>query len=560
MKKIAVTILSCLYAAAAYAGNGAERVYLSTDRQVYVAGESLRCSAWCLDSRQAAVSDVSAIAYIELHSSDGLACTGRVALNNGRGSAELELPRNIPSGNYKLIAYTALELDCKDSRPGDGATLISIINPYSTQRAGVRIAAESEYKSASETAASRLHGTGIAKAFIPASAKAGKDVEITLSSSKDADLAVSVYRKDGVLEPESAGIAGFLDASGYDGNAAGDRTAEYEGEIIEARVVGLDAEALTLRDGHFAFISAPGEKSDIYSAKMNREGRLRFFTNNIYGHKDLICEIEGEPSDSPAHLEIISPFADIDPGTIPEMLLCETVAGDLTQRAYAAQIEKAFASDTLFQYLPKRENLLFPEQSKTYILDDYTRFPTMEEVITEYIPELRARKDDGRRSVFVMMEDSYHNSYFSHGTALLMVDGVPIFDHERVLDYDPLLVKSINIYPSRYFIGARYYEGIVNFVTYKRNLPSMKFNPNVRIVDFQGASYPSAYTCEGVDADSYPDFRMTAYWHPIIEIKGGEDKKINVRIPELAGEYEVKIEGLAADGTPVMERYGFTAL
>ena len=557
MKKIALTILSCLLAACVYAGE-AERVYLSTDRQVYVAGESLRCSAWCLDSRDAVLSDISAIAYIELHSADGLACTGRIALSKGRGSAELELPKTIPSGNYKIFAYTSLELDCKDAKPAEGATVISIINPYSTLRSGVRIAGPEEYASA--RAARETAGTGIAKAFIPASAEAGRNIQIGLSSSKDADLAVSVYRKDGIPEPENAGMAGFLAATAYSGVPSGNRTAEYEGEIIEARIVGLDAEALKLRDGHFAFISAPGEKSDIYSAKIDGDGQLRFFTNNIYGHKDLICEIEGEPADSPAHIEVESPFADIAPGDIPEMLLSEAMASDLTQRAYAAQIEKAFASDTLFQFLPKRESLLFPEEVKTYILDDYTRFPQMEEVITEYVSELRARKEGGKRRVFVMMEDSFRNAYYSHGTALLMVDGVPIFDHEKVLDYDPLLVESINIYPSRYFIGSRYYEGIVNFVTYKRNLPSMKFNPNVHIVDFQGASYPSAYTCENVDADSYPDFRMTAYWNPFTGIRSGEDISINVRIPETPGEYEIKIEGLAADGTPVLERYGFTAL
>lgn len=559
MKKIAVTILSCLLSAYAFAGDGAERVYLSTDRQIYVAGETLRCSAWCLDSKQAVISDLSAIAYIELHSADGLACTGRVALSKGRGCAELELPKNIPSGNYKLFAYTALELGCKESRPADGGTVVSIINPYSTLRSGVHIASESEYVSA-RNAVGTFKGTDIAKAFIPASAKAGKDIQVTLSSSKDADLAVSVYRKDGILEPEIKGLAHFLETTGYEGTIENDNVAEYEGEIIDARVVGLDAEALRLREGHFAFISAPGEKSDIYSAKMEDDGRLRFFTNNIYGHKDLICEIENEPADSPAHIEIVSPFADIAPGTIPEMLLSETVAQDITQRAYAAQIEKAFASDTLSEFLPKRENLLFPELAKTYMLDDYTRFPQMEEVITEYVTELRARKEDGSRKIFVMMGDSYHNSYYSHGTALLMVDGVPIFDHEKVLGYDPLLVESINIYPSRYFIGSRYYEGIVNFVTYKRNLPSMKFNPNVRIVDFQGTSYPSAYTCEGISPEDYPDFRMTAFWHPFINIKSGEDKTISVRIPETAGEYEIKIEGLAADGTPVLERYGFTVL
>ena len=62
-----------------------ERTWLSTDKDVYLAGETVWLSAFCLDAASGAFSDVSSVAYVELHSAGGLAATAKVALSGGRG-------------------------------------------------------------------------------------------------------------------------------------------------------------------------------------------------------------------------------------------------------------------------------------------------------------------------------------------------------------------------------------------------------------------------------------------------------------------------------------------
>ena len=140
--------------------------------------------------------------------------------------------------------------------------------------------------------------------------------------------------------------------------------------------------------------------------------------------------------------------------------------------------------------------------------------------------------------------------------ALLMMDGVPVLDHEKILSYDPLLVKRIDIYPDSYFVGIRGFSGIVNFVTYKGTLPSMAFEDNVRIVDFQGTSFPLAYTCEGVGKD-YPDYRQTLLWHPLLELEPGESMEIDCKMPVYSGRFEAVAEGLTASGGPVSASFAF---
>jgi len=125
-----------------------------------------------------------------------------------------------------------------------------------------------------------------------------------------------------------------------------------------------------------------------------------------------------------------------------------------------------------------------------------------------------------------------------------------VLDHGKILSYDPLLVERIDIWSDTYFMGIRAFSGIVNFVTYKGNLPSMQFEDNVRIVDFQGCGFPQAYTGEGAGA-RYPDFRQTLYWHPLLSLAPGETLTVDCKMPEYEGAFEAVAEGFTDAGDPV---------
>ena len=156
----------------------------------------------------------------------------------------------------------------------------------------------------------------------------------------------------------------------------------------------------------------------------------------------------------------------------------------------------------------------------------------------------------GTDYIQVRATDGLGNMSFPQGAALVMVDGIPVLDHGKILSYDPLLVERIDIWSDTYFMGIRAFSGIVNFVTYKGNLPSMQFEDNVRIVDFQGCGFPQAYTGEGAGA-RYPDFRQTLYWHPLLSLAPGETLTVDCKMPEYEGAFEAVAEGFTDAGDPV---------
>lgn len=552
-KTVMVSVLMAL-ALSVFAGNVSERVYVTTDRRVYVAGDRVWCSAFCLDAASGCrISDLSSIAYLELHSMDGMALTHRIALRDGRGAAAFVLPYTLPTGNYKIMAYTAMTLAETGVDHASAAGIISVINPSGTARVkgGVTVT------DSPVPAAVQFPDSG--PLSVDMGAPEGRNLALTISNpySSAATLSVSLYHDDGLEEPSAVRLPQFR-ALSVPGRKVRDVVPEYDGEIIHAHVAGLDEGALAQVAGSYAFISVPGDRADVYSSQIAPDGTATFYTSNIYGMKDMLCELESLSRDARGHLEIDSPFAGLPAGDIPALNLRPAQADAIVARKAAAAVASVFEADTLYDRLPARFNHLFGEEAAIYRLDDYTRFPLMREVITEFIPELRVRKgEDGADCIQVRLKDSFDFLHFSQDRPFVLLDGVPVFDHARILEYDPLLVESINVYPYVYNIGARYFNGVVDMITYKRNLPSMTFNDNVTVYSYDGASVPKAYTCKGLGllGDTYPDMRQTAFWHPVLDIASGGDAQLQCVLPQYPGNFRLVVEGILEDGTPVfMER------
>ena len=528
-----------------------ERVYVSTDREVYVAGDAVWMSAYCVDAVSGRLSTFSKTAYVEIHSPSGMVQTAKLALDGGRGAGRLTLPNTLPTGNYRLLAYTQLGASEEGFDPQTGARTLSVFNTFSTERLpdAVTVAAEPP-----QAAGLPQAGPLEVRTAGAASPRGTTRISVTNNGSSTIRFNLGVRHEDGIPAPQGQRIGDFVGGLKHLPALRGFREGfhpEYEGEIIRARVSGTDEAGLREVSQKCAFISAPGSGENIYTESIGTDGQTAFYTSNIYGDHEMFLEIEGVDRERVCHLELISPFLDLQPGDIPALTLSPSYAKALETRSFGMQLEKIFDADTLYEALPLREHLVLDRQKCIrYNLDDYTRFPVMEEIFVEFIPEMRTRRVDGVQQIQVRVSDMLNNYYFPAGAALVLLDGVPVLDHAKILAYDPLLVKRIDIYPDSYLFGIRGFSGIVNFVTYKGTLPSMQFEDNVRIVDYQGCSLPLAYTCAGVGRD-YPDFRQTLYWHPLLTLGPGETVEVECKTPAYGGRFEAVAEGLTEAGAAV---------
>ena len=543
MRKSVITILA-VFAAALFTAEAqvhlSERVYVSTDRDVYVAGDEMFVSAFCLNASGGGLSNVSRIAYLELVSAEGPVQTAKVALDGGRGGGVISLQNTIPTGEYRLVAYTSQCFNEEGYNFLEGARTISIINPFTTARAssGVEILSPEEYL--------RLEDGNVRPAAGGISLDTDGPVTITNNSATAVTLSLSVFNDDGIPSPRSVNPVSFA-AGARAGRVFEDRrTIDFEGEIIRAKLVGTPQD-IEAAKGSAAYLCVPGRTSDIYPALLESDGTASFYTKNIYGQTNLV--LDAGAASGNAHLEIISPFAGVKDPDIPALPFSYALQDRILQRSMAMQVLRASHADSLFTVLPIPNDTHFFADSVVYYLDHYTRFPLMEELFVEYISEVGFHRTSNGRELHVILKDDFRTVPIPQQACLVLLDGVPVPDHNLIIEYDPLLVEKIVVYPNTYFIGNRTYPGIVNLVTYRRDLPSYPFGDNVRVVDYQGVSYPVVNWLPAVSGN-VPDLRQTILWHPLIELAPGESRVLEYVLPSYQGRFKVVVEGFDLSGTP----------
>ena len=529
MKKILFCAFLMLAAGFSAAAGLVERTYVCTDRHSYVAGEDVFCSVFCFDGGSGSLSDFSSVAYVELISPEGSAVRVKMALQDGRGAGRLRLPSTLPTGNYRLIAYTALNRNEEDMDYFRGSRVISVYNTLSASRQ------ESVVLDAAPAAVEgkdRPYGTAVEGKGRPygAAAPAGLVMEqrgdslfLRNSGTECLDFCLSLSISDALPDPEGPGLADFLEAR------SGDRTTlrtdaklsipEYEGEIVSIRVPAMYS-------GVTAVLSGPGLRNDIYSSTVDSTGLVSFYTGNIYGDRDLVFELNSRDVNDDFSLEVLSPFAspELDRDGVPELHLNGSVAEDLKRRSVAMQISRHFGIDEYMDSLQLRPDLLFKGGAMTvYEMDDYTRFPTMRETIVEYVREVHIRRQDGEPVLKIVPGKSFESySSMLGGNALVLVDGVPVSEHGRVLDLNPALLRRICIYPYDVSTGSCIYSGVVNFISFRGDMAGLQFPGRVRILDFHGVTFPVTVGAAKEDSLS-PDYRYTRIWQPLLHLEAGEE-------------------------------------
>jgi hypothetical protein len=188
------------------------------------------------------------------------------------------------------------------------------------------------------------------------------------------------------------------------------------------------------------------------------------------------------------------------------------------------------------------------------MLDDYTRFSNMEEIFIEFIRFARIRRtNQGRR--FSMMTERLDNSSTN---ILVLLDNIPITDHELLCNYNPLQIKTIDLHIGRYVFGGHLFDGIISFFSYQNDYPGITFSDNTQLFDYEGTQpyryfYSPVYDETSISS-RLPDFRHTLLWEPSVQSAGQAELVIPFTTSDLPGSYIITIEGIGADGTIVYAR------
>jgi hypothetical protein len=351
----------------------------------------------------------------------------------------------------------------------------------------------------------------------------------------------------------------------------------YLPELGGHLVAGIVEENLTHRpaQGIMTYVSTIGAPVQLLTSRSDQEGRILFEIKNFYERDPLILQVNSRdstrdytpaPTDtlSKRHgeykVQILNPYSGKRTLFVfPELSLSDQLKNPIEQRSIHMQVNSALAEMDRYKTLAKDSIDFYGAPGTRYRLDDYTRFPTMEEVMREYVRDVNVvKRKDGFHFI---VWDQTHKIFFKRDP-LVLLDGVPIFDIDSIIGFDPLKIKTLDVTTRQYHLGALVADGIVSYHTYKNDLGGFRVDSKNLILNYGGLQrqqefFAPRYDLQEQKNSTIPDTRHVLCWSPNIQTDNQGKSSIDFFTSDISGRYKVVIQGISKKGEPGYSSFTF---
>lgn len=537
-----------------------EKVYVSLNTSLLFTGEYLFYKVYCLNDKTKQPSDISTIAYVELISENlERVFKHKIRLEKSRGQGDFFMPTTVPSGNYKLIAYTRWMKNGPMNRFYQED--ISVINPYQTNQdavlpdlsenvtpiADMAVAGEEDKRFVLETD----------KESYPKKSKVALSIQNFRGASGYGNYNISVRKKELLNHKPKRSPQSYIE---WHAEQVANAPIFYEtisfapegnGELLKGRI-GANSSDVPLASQPIA-ISIPGEDFQIKVVGTDSTGLFYINISKDYAQPQAILQVLDAPKGS-YNIEILKdPPLDYSGLQFGRFLMDPNMQEAIVRRSLHNQIENGYFAvkpDTL-----KLDALNDPYGGafvETIDLDEYTRFKTLGETVVELVENVWTKRNRDKTVSFKVrsFDETYEESEYD---AMVFVDGVLMPDQAALLEFDSRLIQTVNTVREKFSMGGTIYFGLINLVTKDGNYYDLVNATGMTKIELDRPRLPKRYFAQSYSEETntrIPDFRDQLLWQPNISVEGSE-LGLNFYTSEVPGEYELTLEGFSIYGRPV---------
>jgi hypothetical protein len=318
---------------------------------------------------------------------------------------------------------------------------------------------------------------------------------------------------------------------------------EYHGHLVRGLTKDLNG---NIAPSLFAYLTVPGRIIDVNASRSNSKGEVLFEMQRFIGSKKVLTVV-----DSLHKVELLSPFSD-QPTAVrwPALKMSPSIERNLLARSVGLQVQKIYYED---KYITPTvdSSAFYGKADETYLLDDYTRFPVMEEVMREYVPGVFVRK---QRDNFKFYLVDLVNKKPIYETPMILFDGVPVFDVNKVMAFDPLRVKKLEVVTRKFYHGIATFPGIVSYTTYGGDLGGFELDAQYVQIDYAGLQlqrefYSPRHEYVNENEGRLPDQRSLLFWNANLATDGTGTADQQFFTSDVEGTYEIVIQGMTTNGS-----------
>ena len=545
-----------------------ETVFIHANATTFVSGESLLYKIYCLKSSDKTPSIISKIAYVELvDSNKNSVFKAKVALESAYGQGDYFIPTNLKTGNYKLIGYTnwMLNKPTTDFFQID----ITIINPFKSgekeavsnviSNNSTNIAANGDQSTLSEKSITNENVKfNLNKKNFGNRELVSLKIEPVNPIFKEGSYSLSVRKIDNLPSHRQITATNFSSFSQNNTVALLNQESniilpEIRGEVISGKITSLNGsdkvENITIA------LSLPGKSFAFKVVNTDSNGKFIFSIDKANYNAGVTIQVINENA---SHYSIlVDELPKIDYSKLsfnPDAPLSYVIKESLVNRSISSQIENAYyhkKTDNIVK-TPSYDPFYYPI-AKEYVLDDYTRFKTLRETITEVATEIYHKQKDDK--VYLHVNDPNVFPQLPE-SALVLVDGLYLENQTELMTYNMKNVYKIELIVGRYYVGAKSFNGVIIFSTFDKDFKSAQKESSILNTSILRPQLKKIYHkidySNVADNERIPDFRNQLLWNP--EVKLDTENNNTFYTSDNSGIFEITLEGFAKNGSPVSLR------
>jgi hypothetical protein len=326
---------------------------------------------------------------------------------------------------------------------------------------------------------------------------------------------------------------------------------ESEGHLITGVVRDIETDEPLA--GEELTLSVVGRTARCSFTRSDSDGRFSFPVME-YGRKEIVIQ-RLNPGEGGYYIDLNDPFlfemrlsrfpGPYYPDTTRLRELNDAIISMQVSSIYDPFLKKgrvSLSGETLRGF--------FGEPDRTVQLSDFIQLTTLREVFKEIVPGLTTSGRD--ENLTLNLANRYPGVVFN-APPLVILDGIPVYDLEKVLDIPSSQIEKVEVLSARYFTGDIILNGIINIISHKGDLSVLDFDRSIlrqeydMLLDSYDVAAPD-YSTDSLKISRIPDYRNTLYWNPAVRTGADGSASVEFWTPDEEGEYCIIADCLAADG------------
>jgi hypothetical protein len=544
-----------------------EKIWLQTDRNIYIAGKNLFFALYLKGS----TNQMSKYAYLVLRDRYNFpVCRARVEIKDQASFGNVSLPDTLHSDVYQLVCYTNLMRN--EGEDSYFTKEITILNRFDKKLE--RFDSTSYINpSVNSVVSDSIHRAENENLLIQPDKQIYKTREkvnfsIDAGNIKDDSLIKLSVSVSEIIPggPNEISIARYFSNSKMEKDGgSGQNSHRYQAEtnwtILDGRIVPVrNSNNQSVPDNkddyvdsvrYTVMISAPDSIANLQYTSADTSGSFRFLLNPYYEGKELIIRLK---ENAKAVIDLDDKFKIAKPYIPSDFLTGPGVRPYLIRSLKISEVERYYTERTEINAGKRIEhNMAIPRvyyspYSRVFPAD-YLPLPDFIETSRELLPALKVRK---LNDMYVSSFIDTKNKDIPSIEPIIFLDGVPIDDVNQIISLGTNEIKRIDLLPVIRYYGEMPLTGILAVFSKSLEINNIRFKtPTIRYqaISNQSFSKPEHYV---PDYNNHiPDLRQVLLWDPEIIMHNKITVQIECVTSDLHGKYRISVQGLTSGGLPV---------